>query len=417
MSKTKRIRLYDHEATSLGIDLKDHDEGRNAARYTLDQKQLLRLTDLRDNKLDSVSETSPNDYQSKGKFYLSALDKENGKILTIYEFCDKYNLSKKDISSYKFLPYHYAEPSYNIVFKEQIVESVVEDIDFESIIKKHIKRIDVQLKVIDSNFDFDALTYTDVHIAMDPDKDNNSMYAEDWNRKTILETAREIVKKTLEYKNSNLLIVDDLGDLLDGLHARTTRGGHDLPQNMTNEEAFDCALEFKSIILDGLVSEYENIQFNNICNDNHSGVFAYFLNTAFKQIAELKYSNIKVTNHRTFLSHYYVKDIAFIITHGKDDKTLKFGFKPALDTKSIEKIDQYCKHNGIYKKAKRIIFKKGDSHQAVLDMAGSDDFDYFNYPAASPSSQWVQNNFKKGRRGFFIDSFKGTTSTTTPIFI
>ena len=50
-------------------------------------------------------------------------------------------------------------------------------------------------------------------------------------------------------------------------------------------------------------------------------------------------------------------------------------------------------------------------------MAGSDDFDYFNYPASSPSSQWVQNNFKKGRRGFFIDSFKGVTSTTTPIFI
>ena len=111
-----------------------------------------------------------------------------------------------------------------------------------------------------------------------------------------------------------------------------------------------------------------------------------------------------------------MKDVCFIITHGKDDKTLKFGFKPELDTKQIEKIDQYCKHNNIYSKSKRIIFKKGDSHQSLLDMAGSDDFFYYSYPAVSPSSQWVQNNFKKGRRGIFIENFKGITNTITPVF-
>ena len=168
--------------------------------------------------------------------------------------------------------------------------------------------------------------------------------------------------------------------------------------------------------MDGLVTKYEKIIFNNICNDNHAGSFGYFVNKAFKDIAELKYNNVEVNNHRTFLSHYYVKDVCFVITHGKDDKTLKFGFKPELDTKQIEKIDQYCKHNNIYSKSKRIIFKKGDSHQSLMDMAGSDDFDYYNYPAASPSSQWVQNNFKKGRRGVFIENFKGITNTITPVF-
>ena len=417
MSKKKRIRLYDNEANSLGIELRPHDEDRKTARYTLDQNQLLRLTDLRSNKLDSISETSPNDYQSKGKFYLSALDKENGKILTIYEFCDKYNLSKKDISSYKFLPYHYAEPSYNIVFKEQIVESVVEDIDFESIIKKHIKRIDVKLENIKTEYDFDVMTYTDIHIGMDTNKDSNSMYAEKWNSEEVMLLANKIVNKTIENKKSDILIVDDLGDLLDGLHARTTRGGHELPQNMTNEEAFDCAYEFKMTILDGLISNYRNITFNNICNDNHSGCFSYFLNQYFKGSAELKYGNVVVNNHRTFLSHYIINDVGFVISHGKDDKTLKFGFKPALDTKQIEKIDHYCKHNDLYQKTKRIIFKKGDSHQCLFDMAGSDDFDYYNYPAGSPSSQWVQNNFKKGRRGFVIENFKGLENNITPVFI
>ena len=107
----------------------------------------------------------------------------------------------------------------------------------------------------------------------------------------------------------------------------------------------------------------------------------------------------------------------FLISHGKDDSTLKFGFKPQLDSKQVEKIDQYIKHHNLYGQAKRIIFKKGDSHQLILDMAGSDDFDYYNYPAASPSSQWVQNNFKKGRRGFVIESFTGVDNTILPIFI
>ena len=135
------------------------------------------------------------------------------------------------------------------------------------------------------------------------------------------------------------------------------------------------------------------------------------------EIVKVKYPNVEVNNYRQFMNHYFVGDVCFIITHGKDDSALKFGFKPQLDTKQIEKIDQYCKQNGIYKKAELIIFKKGDSHQALFDICTSDDFWYFNYPALSPSSQWVQTNFKKGRRGFLNESFRGTKNYIKPHFI
>ena len=201
---------------------------------------------------------------------------------------------------------------------------------------------------------------------------------------------------------------------MDGFNAQTTRGGHDLPQNMTNEEAFDCALEFKMILLDLLVSHYKKIVFNNICNDNHAGSFGYFVNSAFKEIAERKYKHVTVQNHRRFLNHYFAGDTCYIITHGKDDSTLKFGFKPTLDSKAMEKIDQYCKQYKIYSKCSKVVFKKGDSHQCLMDMCTSDDFFYFNYPALSPSSQWVQNNFKKGRRGFVLESSKNGMITIKP---
>ena len=243
------------------------------------------------------------------------------------------------------------------------------------------------------------------------------MYATKWNAEEVLKASDEIVNRVIQNQTSDLLIVDELGDLLDGFNGKTTRGGHDLPQNMTNEEVFDTALKFKMNILDKLIHHYKDIIFNNICNDNHAGSFGYFVNSAFKSLAEQKYKNVSVRNHRNFISHYYVNDVCFIITHGKDDSTLKFGFKPHLDTKQIEKIDQYCKYNNIYDLSEKIIFKKGDSHQTLFDMAGSDDFYYYNYPALSPSSQWVQNNFKKGRRGFVIESFNGTENTIKPIFL
>ena len=173
----------------------------------------------------------------------------------------------------------------------------------------------------------------------------------------------------------------------------------------------------RSITLQNLIGNYEEIHFNNICNDNHSGAFGYFVNEAFKQIAELQFKNVTVTNHRKFINHYFVGDICFVITHGKDDKSLKFGFKPHLDLKGADKIDQYLKQNKIYKDAELVIFCKGDSHQALFDLCTSDDFYYFNYPALSPSSNWIKNNFKLGRRGFVNESFNGLDITQKIKFI
>jgi hypothetical protein len=51
-------------------------------------------------------------------------------------------------------------------------------------------------------------------------------------------------------------------------------------------------------------------------------------------------------------------------------------------------------------------------------MCSSDDFDYFNYPALSPSSEWVQTNFKRGRRGFVLEHIKdnGARVVVEPYF-
>ena len=390
--------LNKKEAEILNLKVKENEANRKQARYYLTQEQwdfVLRQR-TKPNKRKFVE--TQKKFDKDGEI-VSTVEKLQSKPIDIPEGFEVIKISTSKTTGQQWVQY---------ATKKETPSEVVESFDFESIIKKYIKPIkQKKVKKFEGSKDFDTLTITDVHIGMDTDVDNNTMYSKEWNKEELMKSADIVIEKTLEEQESSILYVDELGDLLDGFNAQTTRGGHSLPQNMTNEECFDAALEFKLKILYGLVDNYQEIHFNNICNDNHSGAFGYFVNEAFKQIAELQFTNVTVTNHRKFINHYFVNDICFIITHGKDDKSLKFGFKPHLDLKGAEKIDQYCKQNKIYKNSELVIFKKGDSHQALFDMCTSDDFYYFNYPALSPSSNWIKNNFKLGRRGFVNESFKG----------
>ena len=287
------------------------------------------------------------------------------------------------------------------------------DFDFSKIIKKHVKRLKYTPAKIKSDYLFDRLVYTDVHIGMEPNEDGFSLYGGKWNDKELMKSAQKMVELTLEEQKSNTLYIDDLGDLMDGWDGETVRKGHKLPQNMDNEKAFDTAIKFKIFLLDALCNKYEKIVCRNICNDNHSGSFGYVVNSAIKQMADIKYTNVETINQRKFLDAYTHDKHVFILTHGKDDKSLKFGFKPHLDKKGENKIDNFIKQNKI---EGTIEFSKGDSHQSLYDDASSDTFGYYNYPALSPSSEWVQTNFQKGKRGFVFFNFKKDRKSVHPYF-
>jgi hypothetical protein len=239
---------------------------------------------------------------------------------------------------------------------------------------------------------------------MDASRKGLALYPADWNPVVLNNRIDEMIDFILENKTSDILILDELGDYMDGWDGETTRKGHKLPQNMTNEESFEAGLKAKVRLIDELSKHYKHITCNNICEDNHAGAFGYIVNSAFKQIVDFKHSNVEVINHQKFINFYIIGDHGFIISHGKDSRNLKFGFKPQLDPRSSEKISQYIRHNNELRSCKYIEFSKGDSHQCLFDMCTSDEFDYFNYPAFSPSSEWVQTNFKKGRSGFVVQN-------------
>ena len=298
-----------------------------------------------------------------------------------------------------------------VQYQPKKVETEIQEIDFDSIISKYINPIKHEYKPFNAgNYTFDRLVYTDVHIGMTTNKNGHSLYGGKWDELEIEKRLDLLINHVVNNKKSDTLIIDELGDFMDGWNGETVRKGHKLPQNMDNEKAFDIGLSFKIKMIDALKPYYNKIICNNICNDNHAGSFAYVVNSAFKNIVEFRYENVIVNNIRKFIDHYLYENNCFIITHGKDGHNLKFGFKPVLDTKQIEKIDNYIKEHNLHNYI--IEFSKGDSHQKIFDESTSDSFDYYNYPAFSPSSEWVQTNFKIGFSGFEFFNFKKDGSKT-----
>ena len=114
--RNKRLIIRDKEIIKK-LNLKPN----KSQRYRLDNFKIKEYYQiLAEQQVKTESTTSDNDY--KDTFFLSAWCPKTNTILTIQEYCIKYNLPYSDISSFKFLPYHYKEPSYNIVFKDKQIE-------------------------------------------------------------------------------------------------------------------------------------------------------------------------------------------------------------------------------------------------------------------------------------------------------
>lgn len=372
----------------------------NQFRPRLSEEEYKMIIDFRAN-----TDTKTNQYD---QVTMSAFD-NNGHVMDIDAYCDHYNLPRQNIRSYKLVT-HTGTPFYNIAFHEVKNEFEFLTGEFlESIVKKNLGQSEFTGNIPKENRSgcVTRAIYTDVHVGMHPDKQGISLYGGKWDKeeqvKRVELMALDIIVSA-QNNDSSKVIIDELGDFVDGWDGMTVRRGHTLPQNLTNEEAFDQAVRLKVMLCDKLVIQniFSEIIFNNICNDNHAGSFGYVVNSAVKSILELKYKHVKVNNHRKFINHYTVGNHTFIISHGKDKEDSKFGFKPQLDAAGEKKITNYITTNGL---TGLIEFSKGDSHQCMYDYATSDLFVYLNHAAFSPPSQWVQTNYQKGRSGYSIQTF------------
>lgn len=266
-------------------------------------------------------------------------------------------------------------------------------------------------------------TLSDMHIGLEPNPQNKSLFAYEYNEEIFKSNLDKVFNSILkEYQQNgkfDLLIIDDLGDGLDGWNGQTTRGGHQLEQNMNNEDAFRVFVEGKLNLIENCIQAgiANEVLVRNVANDNHSGSFASIANMTIKMILERTYSNESVNFYilNKFMEHFTYGDHTYILTHGKDSQYMFKGLPFELNDKAIGFINDYIDHYNI--NTKYIHLEKGDLHR--IGYSRTKKFDYRNYMSFAPPSAWVQHNFGDCYSGYSIETipkFSGEISHTDYYF-
>jgi hypothetical protein len=254
---------------------------------------------------------------------------------------------------------------------------------------------------------------TDSHLGMDPNPRNKSLFQYEYNadiyKANIDIMFADILKEKQLFGKFDKVFLEDLGDRADGWNGYTTRGGHELPQNMSDEDVFRVAVTTQVDLIQKIVAHdvADQVVIRSVGNDNHAGAFGRIINDAIRMIIEKMYDKdiVLVDNLTKFIQPYYYGDHAFLLTHGKDDKVMKRGLPLHLDPKTINFINDYIKHYEI--NAPYIHVQKGDLHQ--VGYARCQGFDYRNFMSFAPPSKWVQGNFGDCYSGYSLQIIEKST--------
>lgn len=346
--------------------------------------------------------------------------KEQDIKLAIEQECDAVGIPITSVKHYWYKGEHFSINALNPYDRTTNFLNAIEDIckNFvgDSIRKpKVIRKVDTPVAI--------KVTLSDMHVGLEPNPHDSGMFEYSYNKEIFYHNIDYVYSRILDHFNSNgtfdLLIIDDLGDGLDGYEGKTTRGGHGLEQNMSSKEAFETFVGAKLSLIERCIDEGIAAKYliRNVCNDNHAGSFASISNMAIKMLLDRIYEESVVDFYilEKFMSHFTYGDHAFIITHGKDSKYMFKGLPYQLNDKTVAFINEYIDHFGIDNKF--IHLEKGDLHRIGYDRTKK--FDYRNFMSFAPPSAWVQHNFGDGYCGFSIQivpKFGGEISHTDYYF-
>lgn len=274
--------------------------------------------------------------------------------------------------------------------------------DINDIVEKFVSRSKVKIKK-HKDVSKKALRQimSDEHVGMNTNPNGDALFAYEYNEEIYKEHLSIAFNHALKIDSKlDTYFLDGLGDQLDGLNGKTTRGGHDLPQNMNNREAFECFINNKLDYIENIIKEdlANNIVIRQVTNDNHAGDFGWMASHTVRMIVERMYPQVEYYNLTKFIEPFYYGVHCNLLTHGKDKSHMKHGLPYILNDKAINFITRYMEHYKIEPSQFKIHLDKGDLHQIGLQKEKR--FTYRNFMSFAPPSDWVQTNIGDAYAGF-----------------
>ena len=348
-----RRRLSDSEATFLQLTIKEKINGKGNPKYELTKKQLEQIVKLRKQpqELTVKSETKPNDYKEEKKFVLSAWNYKTGKIMPIDEYCDTYNLPKNDITSFKFLPHHYSEPSYNIVFKEK--EFLNDDFDYLGELRNQISNYKFKNSFNLNHINKEGIiTITDLHFgayisAMIKTPDFNISILCD-----MLESAAIEVNR-FNYKITHVHLLGDLIESFTGLNHKNSWKG--LDKGMFGVSAIKL---FTELFIKHFLSKINNLGTVKIVAGNHDRVTSDNNEDVDGGAAELIAWGLEILGYdvefSTSVITHVVDNICNILNHGHHAYTKKKSTQEMCWDYGVKGMFNYIKEGHLHSRIKKL---------------------------------------------------------------
>lgn len=213
----------------------------------------------------------------------------------------------------------------------------------------------------------------------------------------VLQEIAQLQSRLGEFSDIYLI---DLGDKMDGLDGMTTRKGHKLPQNLSNRQAFDTAVEAEKNFLDGVIAlaAASQVHVYQHCNSNHGGDFDYLVARALEMYLHTRYGEgVKTRIIEKFIEHLHWQEHTLLLTHGKDEEDLKHGLPLNLNPKTENYLRKYLTYYDIDPKQRQVSLVKADLHQAASQHVYG--LRYRNVLSLFGSSKWSGTNFGPGQAG------------------
>lgn len=293
------------------------------------------------------------------------------------------------------------------------------EVDYKKEFEQFLKQFNPKEQIADKpSFKYNSalLVYTsDKHIGAETKE--NSLFENTWNKEEFTKRmsllAKEIIRLN-ELYHFESIIVFDLGDALDGFNKQTTRGGHQLPQNMSNRESYSTFMSVHTDFFYTLSKYYQgSLSYITVGDSNHGGDYEWICNKSLEAILNLRFPEIQTYVGDKFIEHFEIGDHCFIACHGKDSEDLKYPLPSVLNEKVELYFKKYIDHHKIQSKFIHVI--KGDCHTASCQYG--DFFRYKNVLSMYGASKWVQTNFMSNTRGVSMDILSNGSITEHQLFI
>lgn len=359
---------------------------------------------LKKNKSITMEKCNATEQEVTEAFKYIKNSNTNNNTTDYEEFLENAGIPKDKVKSTKYWQTQQGDVRYSVVTKEENLElPSLEEV--KQILLSTVRPIPYKTNYEESEKCLVSYT-TDKHVGAKTE--DNALYENSYNEKVLNDRMSLVLSDIYRvYKKEgklDKLILCDLGDGLDGYNGFTTRGGHTLPQNMSNKEAFNAYIDVHKRFYRAVAElDVANlIEVYHLTDSNHGGEFDYFANKCLQEYMNLAFPKIDFNLCEKFLNIVEQDWFTLILTHGKDERDMKNGLPLNLDAK----VETYLLDFAISERLdlSNLHVIKGDLHQSNSYMAKH--FRYRNVPSVYGASKWIMTNFGNNKPGCSFDLFE-----------